>query len=268
MITIRFYLTIPIVGFSLFFVALSIIKGHETFAIMNFHEEEKVHIYLAGDSTVSTYKKTLAPRMGWGQVLDEMFNERVMIHNEAVSKRSSKSFYNEGRLTKIVNHLQQGDYLFIQFGHNDEKVNDPSRYTEPFTTYKKYLKKYILAARSKGAFPVLITPVERRKFSPDGHIVHTHGDYPKAMKQLAEEENVPVIDLTSKSNQLFSKLGANKTKELFLWLPPNKNPHFPEGKKDNTHFQERGAYIVASLVIDGIKELNLPIKEHIVNQDK
>ena len=233
-------------------------------ALINKRDDHSIHVYLIGDSTVSTYKPTLAPRMGWGQEISVFFNDHVIVHNAAVPGRSSKSFYDEGRFKKIKKKLQYGDYLFIQFGHNDAKKNDLKRYTDPNTTFKAYLKKYIDGAREKGAIPILVTPVERRSFSNDGMIKDTHGNYPEAIKQLAIEEDVDVIDLTDKSKQLFDTLGPEKTKQLFLWLKPNENNHYPDGKSDNTHLQERGAYLVASLVIEGIIESNLKLKEYII----
>lgn len=257
------HLFLPILGLSLFLLTLFLVKSPDTLAFMDSEEKNKIHIYLVGDSTVSNYKKNVAPRMGWGQVLQESFSDEVIVRNKAVSKRSSKSYYEEGRLAKVLKQLKKGDYLFIQFGHNDQKQNDPKRFTEPNTTYKLYLKKYINGARSVGAIPVLITPVERRKFTSNGRIQDTHRAYREAMFQLAKDEQVQLIDLTYKSKQLFNELGPEKTKELFLWLRPNESEHFPEGKKDNTHFQEKGAYLIASLVIEGIKELQLPLQKYI-----
>ncbi|MCM3439712.1 rhamnogalacturonan acetylesterase [Metabacillus halosaccharovorans] len=238
----------------------------DSVAIMKKRDKDSIHIYLIGDSTVSTYKPKLAPRMGWGQKLNDFFHERVVVHNASIPGRSSKSFYDEGRFQKVKREISQGDYLFIQFGHNDAKKADVKRYTDPFTTYKMYLKKYIDEAREKGAIPILVTPVERRNFSKQGNIIDSHGNYPSAMKQLAVEENVELIDLTTKSKQLFNKIGPENTKKLFLWLEPFEYKHFPEGKKDNTHLQEQGAYTIASLIVEGLVEINSPLKEY-VKQD-
>ncbi|MEW9672764.1 rhamnogalacturonan acetylesterase [Ammoniphilus sp. 3BR4] len=222
-----------------------------------------VTVYLAGDSTVSNYESHLAPRAGWGQVFDEMFDDKIIVKNEAVSGRSSKSFIDEGRLAPILDQIEKGDYLFIQFGHNDEKIEDPTRYTEPYTTYKSHLKQYIDGAREKGAIPVLITPVERRRFTAEGLARDSHGEYPEAMKELGLEENVPVIDLTAKSKALFNELGPEGTKKVFLWLDPGVNPNYPNGVQDNTHFQEEGAKQIARLVIEGIDESKLYLRNHL-----
>ncbi|MGG3562914.1 rhamnogalacturonan acetylesterase [Neobacillus rhizosphaerae] len=255
-----------IVFFSLFFLVPILIFGN-SFAksARKVNTQGKpITVYLAGDSTVSNYSSSLAPRTGWGQVLEKYFDEQVTIKNEATPGRSSKSFIDEGRLDTILNEIDKGDYLFIQFGHNDEKIKDPNRYTEPYSTYKNYLKQYIDGARAKQAIPVLVTPVERRYFTEDGVLSRTHGDYPAAMKELGLVEHVPVIDLTSKSHSLFQKLGPKSTKDVFLYLDDHENGNYPNGVQDNTHFQQDGAKLIARLVIEGIEESNLvPLTTHL-----
>ena len=223
-----------------------------------------VTIYLAGDSTVSDYPKSLYPRAGWGEVLPTMVDSKVTIRNYAKRGRSTKSFIYEGRLKLILNQIQKGDYLFIQFGHNDEKFSFQTLYTKPNTTYKSYLKKYIEGARSKGAIPILVTPVQRYRFSSDDKAMETHGRYPAAMKALAREENVPVIDLAAKSKKLYQQLGPAKTKNLFLWLKAGEYPNYPDGVMDSTHFQVYGARQIAKLLVEGITEQNLPLKVHVL----
>lgn len=232
------------------------------------NKNSKITIFLAGDSTVSSYPTSSAPRAGWGQVFEMMFNDKIIVKNEAASGRSSKSFILEGRLDSILKEIDKGDYLFIQFGHNDEKVNDPTRYTEPSSTYKSYLKQYIDGARNKGANPVLVTPVERRRFSVDGIAQDSHGKYPEAMKELGLEENVPVIDLTEKSKALFQELGPELTKDIFLWLDPHSESNYPNGIQDNTHFQEGGAKQIAQLVVEGICELKLHLRNYVTKDIK
>ncbi|TCN22694.1 lysophospholipase L1-like esterase [Mesobacillus foraminis] len=237
-------------------------KAERTSAI---RDKAKVTVFLAGDSTVSTYNDSLAPRAGWGQMLNGRFDDGVVVINEAKPGRSSKSFIDEGRLKRILRQLDEGDYLFIQFGHNDAKIKDPARYTEPYSTYKSSLKQYIDGAKAKKAIPVLITPVERRRFNENGAAINSHGEYPAAMKELGKEENVPVIDLEGKSRALFQELGPEKTKRMILWLEPGSSPNYPDGAKDNTHFQEEGAIAIANLVIEGIEELDiLPLRNHII----
>lgn len=254
------------VFFSLFFLVPILIFGNSIAksAKKVYTQEKPITIYLAGDSTVSDYSSSLAPRAGWGQVLAKYFDNQVVVKNEAIPSRSSKSFIDEGRLDSILNQIEKGDYLFIQFGHNDEKIKDPNRYTEPYSTYKNYLKQYIDGARSKQAIPVLVTPVERRYFTEEGMLSRTHSNYPAAMKELGLEEHVPVIDLTAKSHALFQKLGPEKTKDVFLWMDAKENKNYPNGVQDNTHFQEAGAKLIARLVIEGIEESNLmPLTNHL-----
>lgn len=248
-----------IVVFSLVLLVVILIIGNNIDKSVKkvYTREKPITVYLAGDSTVSNYSSSLAPRAGWGQVLNQFFDDQVVVKNEAIPGRSSKSFIDEGRLDTILNEIDKGDYLIIQFGHNDEKIKDPNRYTEPYSTYKNYLKQYIDGARAKQAIPVLVTPVERRYFTVDGVLSRTHGDYPAAMKELGLEEHVPVIDLTAKSHALFQKLGPKSTKDVFLCLDAQENGNYPNGVQDNTHFQKTGAKMLAQLVIDGIKESNL-----------
>jgi len=255
--------------------SLIIIAGFAAFTIEQKSNEPPIHalaqqkgkpitIYLAGDSTVADYPPSLAPRAGWGQVLPTMVDQQVTIRNYAKRGRSSKSFINEGRLNKILSQIQKGDYLFIQFGHNDEKFRYQKLYTNPNTTYKVYLKKYIEGARKKGAIPILVTSVQRMSFSSDGQALETHGRYPAAMKALAREENVPVIDLAAKSKKLFQQLGPVKTKKLFLWLKAGEYPNYSDGVRDSIHFQTYGARQIAKLVVEGINQQNLPLKQHLV----
>jgi lysophospholipase L1-like esterase len=220
-----------------------------------------VTIYLAGDSTVSNYEKNRAPRAGWGQILQCFMKEEIVVQNEAASGRSSKSYIDEGRLDIIDRTITEGDYLFIQFGHNDSKV-DKERYTEPSTSFKSYLALYIDVARKNHAYPLLITPVQRRMFNARGELQETHGIYPEAMRELAKTLEVPLIDLTEKSRELFEQLGPERTKDLFLWLEPGNHVNYLDGVQDDTHFSKAGAKKIAELVVEGIIELNLPLAKY------
>ncbi|MDG0792159.1 rhamnogalacturonan acetylesterase [Cohnella ginsengisoli] len=156
---------------------------------------------------MSEYGEDLYPRQGWGQALQALFDDRVVVVNEAASGRSAKSFIDEGRLDRILDRIRTGDYLFIQFGHNDQKP-DEERHTEPFSTYLSYLARYIDGARLKGAIPVLFTPVQRRSFDEEGAFADTNGDYPKAVRTLSASKNVPLIDLARTTKAL---LGGDRT---------------------------------------------------------
>lgn len=217
------------------------------FEQMNIRSRTGYRVFLAGDSTMSDYDASLAPRAGWGQVLGELLPPGVAVRNHAASGRSTKSFIDEGRLAAIEAELAPGDWLLIQFGHNDQKP-DEARRTEPYGSYQDNLRLYIETARRKGAFPVLITPVQRRRFDASGSLEDTHGDYPAAMREQAYEAGVPLIDLTALSRERFEALGEERTKDVFLWLQPGEHPNYPDGVQDNTHFSENGAKEVARLV--------------------
>lgn len=205
-------------------------------------------IYVVGDSTAAAYAVDEIPRAGWGQALPLFLDRRTVVANEAVSASSSKSFAEAGRLKLIEGLLRPADVLLISFGHGDESTN-PTRHTEPWTTYQEYLSRYVAGARSAGAQPVLVTPVERRRFTPDGRALPTHGEYPDAMRALALSSGTPLIDLSELSLELWERLGPEATKDRFLWLAAGDSPKYPEGVADDTHFQARGAIEVARLVV-------------------
>lgn len=219
-------------------------------------DTEALVLYLAGDSTVTDQGEAGYPYAGWGQLLPLSFKAGVAVDNRALSGRSSKSFIEEGHLKKIMADIRPRDYLFIQFGHNDSK-GDEARHTEPFSTYQEHLRLLLSAARTAGAYPVLVTPVHRRRFNTEGEIIDSHGDYLSAMKELAETEQVPLIDLEQKSRKLFEDYGPEGSKELFMWCYPGEYMNHPAGVQDNTHFQIKGARLLAELVVEGIREAGL-----------
>ncbi|MFF2127764.1 rhamnogalacturonan acetylesterase [Streptomyces olivochromogenes] len=196
-------------------------------------------LYIAGDSTAAQKYADAAPETGWGMALPFFLREHLEVANHAVNGRSAKSFVDEGRLEVVLGAIRPGDLLLIQFGHNDEKSADPTRYTEPWTTYQDYLRQYVDGARARGARPVLATSVERRKFDADGNAVPTHGDYPAAMRALAEEERVALLDIQALSIALWQRLGVEETKKYFNWTAT---------EQDNTHFNPPGAIALARLV--------------------
>ncbi|MFI5934180.1 rhamnogalacturonan acetylesterase [Actinoplanes sp. NPDC051494] len=205
-------------------------------------------VFVTGDSTAATYATADVPRAGWGQALPVFLRPGVAVHNAALSGASSKSFADLGRLDLVLDLVRPGDTLLVSFGHNDEKAEDPARYTEPWTTFQQYLLRYLDGARARHAHPVLVTPVERRRFTADGVAYLSHGEYPDAMRALAARTHTPLIDLTALSFDLWSRLGPEPTKEYFLWLDPGEAPNYPAGATDNTHFQAHGAIEVARLV--------------------
>lgn len=225
-----------------------------------------IRLFIAGDSTAASYPQLRLPMAGWGQMIGRYFTDSVKVVNEARNGRSSKSFIDEGYLNRIVDVIQEGDYLLIQFGHNDQK-QESERRTEPFGTYQMYLKKYIDAARSAGATPVLITPVQRRHYDNKGNYVPSHGDYPEAVRQLARQEGVACIDLCALSEEKLVLLGPDGSKSLFVWLQPGEHPNYPNGSEDNTHFNERGACEMAWLVREELLRTGLPISAFLTQEN-
>lgn len=216
--------------------------------------DEAATLYLAGDSTV--VDQTDEPWAAWGQMLPRFLGPGIAVANHAESGESLKSFVREMRLDKILSTIKAGDYLFIQFAHNDQKQgpNYSGTYVAAATTYKAYLKVFIEEARSRGAVPVLVTSMHRRSFGPDGKIMNTLGDYPDAMRQVARDEGVALIDLSSMSKVFFEALGPEKSVKAFVHYPAGTFPGQQAELKDNTHFNAYGAYELARCVVKGMEE--------------
>jgi len=202
------------------------------------------------------------PETGWGMPFVNFWDSTVTVDNRAQNGRSTKTFLTENRWQPVVDNMQAGDYVFIQFGHNDEVSTKASYTTE--AEFKTNLIKYITETKGKNAIPVLITPVARRKFDAAGKVEGTHEVYSAIVRQVARENNVALIDLDKKSQELLQQWGAEKSKYLFNQLAPGEHPNYPEGKEDNTHFNELGARIMAELVLAEIKNLHLELAERIV----
>lgn len=225
-------------------------------------EEEPVSIFVAGDSTAASYEAAVAPLTGWAQVLHEFLPSHIKVENHAVSGKSAKSFVDEGRLDAIADKISKGDYLLIQFGHNDQKIEDQTRYTNPESTFKDYLKRYIEKAKLKGAIPILVTPIERRRFS-DGKAQPTLTLYAEAMKKLASDEGVTVIDLSELSLKLYDFLGEENSKQLFMILQPGDSPNYPGGITDNTHLCDYGAREITKVFLSELSKTSLPIAKYV-----
>jgi len=212
-------------------------------------------IYLVGDSTMADKPIEDNPERGWGQLLPEFFNDKVIIENHAMNGRSTRSFIYEGRWDSVMNKVRRGDYVVIQFGHNDGSIYKTERYCTP-VEYRYNLTRFIRDVRLKGANPILCTSVQRRKFDENGVFQDTHGDYPKYVRELATQLNVQLVDMQKKSEKVILDQGVEGSKKIFLHIGPGVYKKFPEGKEDNTHFSEYGARIMAGLFCEGLVEVN------------
>lgn len=238
------------------------------------YRKRPVKMFLIGDSTVADYTlepgymASRYPLTGWGQVLQPLLNKRtliplkglvradsVTIDDRAKGGRSTRTFFQEGRWSSVYRDLQKGDLVLIQFGHNDSSKEKTERYVD-IEGYKEFLRLFVNQTREKGAVPVLITPVTRNYPWIADSLGSAHGDYPQAMKVVAGELNVALIDLTSSSAALFSRKGKEYvSSNYFMNLPPDKFPAYKNGQTDNTHFQPEGAKVVAEMVYEGLKSI-------------
>lgn len=219
---------------------------------------ETPRVFMIGDSTMANKPLDL-PERGWGMALGQFFVDPAMIQNHAVNGRSTKSFIDEGRWQKVVTELKPGDFVIIQFAHNDEKQEDPKRYADPAGSFRDNLRRFITESRAKGATPILATPVCRRKFNAAGKLVATHGAYPDAVRAVAKAEKVPLLELERATAKWLQAAGDEPSKKFFMWIEPGAHPKIPDGRKDDTHFVEAGANAVAALAVDQIREQKLPL---------
>ncbi len=226
-------------------------------------EKKKIKIFLAGDSTMSIKETKAYPETGWGMPFVYFWDSTVTVVNRAKNGRSTKTFISEGLWKLIYDEAREGDYVFIQFGHNDESKDKGERYATP-DTFKMNLTRFVTEARQKKAIPVLITPVSRRKFDKDGNAMPTHEIYSPLVKEVAREQNVLLIDLNDKSRSLYQQFGAENSKLLFMQLKPGEHPNYPEGREDNTHFNELGARLIAQIVLNEIRTLKPDLAERII----
>jgi len=216
-------------------------------------------LHLAGDSTMADKPDLDFPERGWGQLLRERLGPSWRLVNHAVNGRSTKSFRTLGHWQNVLAQLQPGDWVVIQFGHNDRKKEDPTRYTDPATDFPANLRRYIAEVRERGAHPVLATPVVRRDWSAAGVLLDSHGAYLTATRAVAAEEKVPLMEMEGATRTLVTQRGPEASKKLFMLFAPGEHPRLPEGKADNTHFNEDGARLVAGLAVDEMKRLDLPV---------
>lgn len=223
---------------------------------------DHITLFMAGDSTMSIKDVKAYPETGWGMPFTAFFDQTVTVVNKSKNGRSTKSFIAEGLWASISDNLKEGDYVLIQFGHNDE-VPSKATYT-PEADFKANLVKFITEARAKKANPVLITPVARRKFNAEGKIQGTHEVYSELVRKVAAEQQVPLIDLDKESQALVQSYGPDDSKFLYDYVEPGENPNYPMGKTDDTHFSELGARKMAEIVLADIRSLKLDLADRIV----
>jgi lysophospholipase L1-like esterase len=225
-------------------------------------QKSQIAVYLAGDSTCAAKVPERRPETGWGEMLQQYFDKTdVRIENHAQNGRSTKTFISEGRWQAIIDKLQRGDWVFVQFGHNDESKDKGERYTPP-DQYRANLVRFISDVRGKKGSIVLLTPVMRRNFY-NGDFIDTHGEYPDIVRSVAKEQKVPLIDMHRKSETVIKKYGVEGSRALFLHLKPGENANFPNGIEDNTHFRPAGAEEMARLVVEGIRENKLKLRKYL-----
>lgn len=223
-------------------------------------------IYGIGDSTMAN--KPIAnnnPERGWGQMLPLFFNDNIKIDNRAVNGRSTRSFIAEKRWDDILKTLKKGDYVFIQFGHNDQKDKDSLRYTNPHTAYRHNLILFVEETRAKGATPIIFSSIVRRNFNEKGVLISTHGEYTMEARLVAQEYKVPFIDMEYYTELLEQSYGPVKSKQLHLHFKAGEIPYYKEDKADDTHLCVKGAIEVAKIAVEELKKTKLDIVKYIKN---
>jgi lysophospholipase L1-like esterase len=231
------------------------------FALAFTFPPRKTTVWLIGDSTMANKEIKAYPETGWGMPFSNFFDSTIVVDNRAKNGRSTQSFINEKLWQPVVDNMAAGDYVFVQFGHNDEVPTKKTYTTEE--QFRNNLVRYVNETRAKKAFPVLITPVARRKFDSSGHVVGTHEVYSEIVRSVAAQLQVPLIDLDKKSQALLQQFGPENSMLVYNHLQPGEHPNYPEGKADDTHFSELGARKMAEIVLQEIRNLKLPLANHI-----
>ncbi len=225
--------------------------------------DRKVRIFLAGDSTISIKESRAFPETGWGMPFVHFWDSSVLVINKAKNGRSTRTFISEGLWQSIIDQAGKGDYVLIQFGHNDESKEKTERYTTP-EQFSSNLTRFVNEARTKGAIPILLTPVSRRRFDSLGNALQTHATYSKLTRQVATTMNTGFIDLDEKSRELYQQFGPEHSRLLFVQLKAGEHPNYPEGRNDNTHFNELGARLVAQIVLSELRKIAPELEDRII----
>lgn len=225
---------------------------------------QKPTLFLIGDSTMSNKENPEKnPEHGWGQVLPQFLNTEIELQNHAMNGRSSKSFRTEGRWDTVEKQLKKGDFVVIQFGHNDQKIKNPSKFTNPYTQYRANLERYVNETRAKGAIPILMTSITRRNFTEHGVLVDTHKEYPLVVRLVADDMNVSFVDMQLLTEQMEISAGLEKSKLLHLHFKAGENAYYSKDIEDNTHLSKLGAETVAKLALDSLKNLKTGLEKYI-----
>lgn len=225
--------------------------------------QQKPTLFLIGDSTMADKKDPdTNPEHGWGQMLPGLMSG-IEIQNHAVNGRSSKSFRSENRWEPVLKQMKKGDFVIIQFGHNDQKDQDSVRFTNPATQYRANLERYVTEAREKGATPILMTSIVRRNFNEKGVLMDTHGNYPLVVRMVANDLEVPFVDLQLLTEQMVIAYGPEKSKALYLHFEKGENAYFPDGKVDDTHLSKSGAGLTAEMALEKLSELQIGLEKFI-----
>lgn len=245
-----------------FLIGYSLLLGSMAFMLQT---TQPLTIHLIGDSTASEKEPDARPETGWGMAFADFFQENVNIVNHAKNGRSTRTFIEEGRWQVVLDALKPGDYVFIQFGHNDHVPSKTDRYTTP-EQYVTNLTRFVKEARQQQAIPVLLTPVSRRKYDSLGQPENTLAEYAELVRSVAIAEAVPLLDLTLRTQQLLAELGPAQSQMLFNHLKPGQHPNYPDGRADDTHFNELGARMMAELVVAEIRRVQLPILPYLITK--
>jgi len=223
-------------------------------------------LFMIGDSTMANKPLEDNPERGWGQLLPTFFDTtQLKIENHAKNGRSTRSFIYESRWDTVCSKLHPGNFVVIQFGHNDGVIEKTGRYSTP-EEFRYNLSKFVKETRQKGANPILCTPIVRRNFDGKGIFHDTHGQYPDIVRKVADSLAVPLIDMHRESEKLVTSLGDESSKELYLNINPGVYKSLPDGRKDNTHFSEKGATTMASIFVEGIKKQHLELAKYFKNE--
>jgi lysophospholipase L1-like esterase len=228
-----------------------------------------ITVHMIGDSTMANKPVIPAnPERGWGQMFHMYFNDSVRVENYAQNGRSTKSFIAEGRWNKVVAAIKPGDFVIIQFGHNDEKTNNVKVGTAPFGEFTENLSRFVRESRQHQATPILATPVARRKFDETGTLTNSHGVYPEAVRKLVVAEKVPLLELTTATEKLLQQLGPESSKRLFDWIPAGEFASDSKKLEDDTHFNAYGASRVCDLAVVEIEAKVPALAERLIRRNK